>query len=467
MAGPAPNFLQQFQEAFNKINAELETRVNNNVRQKNQFVETLFTNLKDINNKTKLIYSRIQQVIARLNDLQREYERNDGMIERTEREITGLRNEIAGLNEAIRNIQGREAEIQRQHLASVDKLTAQIRTLTQQNQVLKQEAEALQRELANRPGQEQNAAALKELAEHYEQQMQQAAEANQRQIDALNQQIAEETQKNAAHQATIANHAGQIDAFNQQIAEHQKNLADATTTRDNLTLTNADLEDRIKQATGALQKAEGYIQQLLTTRPSDADQQEYAAILGEIQGSLDQINGIIPSEFRGTTGSSGSPGSPSGLASGLAGLFGTSSPSPPASPSDRSFGLGPGVTNDQPTSRTARTNTGIPARNVAIPGRSGMPGQGNLSNQAPGGVFGPDDNATLGGKKLKKTKKTKKNRKQKGGFIYKNKRGGYVIINQSKKNTRKSGTRSRRTGSRSSRSSSRSTSRSTSRNSSY
>jgi predicted nucleic acid-binding Zn-ribbon protein len=463
MAGPAPNFLQQFQEAFNKINAELETRVNNNVTQKNQFVETLFTNLKDINNKTKLIYSRIQQVIARLNDLQREYERNAGMIETTEREITGLRNEIAGLNQVIRNIQGREAEIQRQHQANVDRLNAQIQTLTQQNQLLKQEAEALQQELANRPGQEQNAAALKELAEKYEQQIQQAAEANQRQIDALNQQIAEETQKNAAHQATIANHAGQVDDFNQQIAEHQKNLADATTTRDNLTLTNTDLQDKIQQATGALQKAEGYIQQLLTTRPSDADQQEYAKILGEIQGSLDQINGIIPSEFRGTTGSSGSPGSPSGLASGLAGLFGTSSPPAASSSPVPDFGLGPGVTNDQSTSRTARTNIGMPSRNNALPVRRGIPGQGNLSNQAPGGLLGPDDDATLGGKKLKKTKKTKKNRKQKGGFIYKNKRGGYVIINQSKKNTRKSGTRSRRTGSRSSRSSSRSTSR----NSSY
>jgi predicted nucleic acid-binding Zn-ribbon protein len=464
MAAPAPNFLDQFQQALNKINAELEATVNNNVAQKNEFINTLLNNLKDINNRTKQIYSRIEQLVNRLNELKRRHNNNDGEIERFQQIMETLQNQITQLQSEkeafIQAIRNRLAETDKTHADNIAKLNANIQTLTQQNQVLKQQAETLQQELANRPGQEQNAAALKELAERYEQQIQQAAEANQRQIEALNQQIAEETQKNAAHQTTIANHAGQVDAFNQQIAEHQKNLADVTTNRDNLTVSNADLENRIRAATEALQKAEGYIQQLLNTRPSDADQQGYRNVLGEIERSLQQINDIIPPEFPGTPGSTSSSGSPGGLASGLSSFFGTSSPPAASSSPVPDFGLGPGVTNDQPTSRTARTNIGIPSRNNALPVRRGIPGQGNLSNQAPGGLLGPDDDATLGGKKFKKTKKI---RKQKGGFIYKNKKGGYVIINQSKKNTRKSGTRSRRRSSRSTRSSTRSTSR----NSSY
>jgi len=463
MAGIAPNFLDEFQQALDKINAVQKATIDDNIIQKNEFVNRLFNNLKDINARTKHIYSRIQQVIDRLNTLKREYGNNDEMITKFDGILNNLQDQITQLNyeksQLIANIQSKYATLQKQHADNIAALNTQVQTLTQQNEVLKQQAETLQQELANRPGQEQNAAALKELAEKYEQQIQQAAEANQRQIEVLNQQIAEETQKNAAHQANIDNISSQIRNKDDEIAAHQTNFADITTNRNSLVATNADLENRIRAATEALQKAEGYIQSLLNRRPSDLDQQEYTRILGEIQQSLQEIDNIIPAEFPGTPGS---PRSPGGLASGLSGLFGTSSPSP----SNPDFGLGPGVTDDQPRFRTARTNRGIPPRNTALPVMPGIPGQGNLSNQAPGGILGSNVNdANLGGKKLKKTKKTKKIRKQKGGFIYKNKRGGYVIINQSKKNTRKSGTRSRRS-SRSSRST-KSSSRTTSRNSVY
>jgi len=460
MAAIAPNFLDEFQQALDKINAVQKATIDDNVTQKNEFVNTLFNNLKDINARTKHIYSRIQQVIDRLNALKREHGNNDDMIARFDAILNNLQDEITQLNDEkrqlIANIQSRYAALQKQHADSIAALNTQVQTLTQQNQVLKQQAETLQQELANRPGQEQNAAALKELADRYEQQIQQAAEANQRQIQALNQQIAEETQKNAAHQANIDNISGQIKNKDDEIAAHQKNVADITTNRDNLVATNADLENRIKTATEALQKAEGYIQNLLNRRPSDLDQEEYTRILGEIQQSLQEIDNIIPADFPGSA-SSGSPGGP---ASSIASLFGTSSP-PAASlsPVAPDFGLGPGVTNDQPPSRIPRTNKGIPTRNAALPVRQNIPGRGNLSNRAPGGLLGPDDNASLGGKKFKKTKKTKKIRKQRGGFIYKNKKGGFVVINQSKKNSRKSGTRSRRRSSRSTRSSSRTTSR--------
>jgi septal ring factor EnvC (AmiA/AmiB activator) len=468
MAAIAPNFLDEFQQALDKINAVQKATIDDNVTQKNEFVNTLFNNLKDINARTKHIYSRIQQVIDRLNALKREHGNNDDMIARFDAILNNLQDQIRQLNDEksqlIANIQSKYATLQKQHADNIAALNAQVQTLTQQNEVLKKQAETLQQELANRPGQEQNAAALKELGEKYEQQIQQAAEANQRQIEALNQQIAEETQKNAAHQANIDNISGQIKNKDDEIAAHQKNVADITTNRDGLVTTNADLENRIRLATEALQKAEGYIQNLLNRRPSDLDQQEYTRILGEIQQSLQEIDNIIPADFPGSA-SSGSPGGP---ASGIASFFGTSSPpAASSSPVAPDFGLGPGVTNDQPTSRTARTNTGIPPRNATLPVRQGIPGQGNLSNQAPGGILGSNVNdANLGGKKFKKTKKTKKIRKQRGGFIYKNKKGGFVVINQSKKNSRKSGTRSRRRSSRSSRST-RSSSRTTSRNSVY
>jgi predicted nucleic acid-binding Zn-ribbon protein len=368
MAAPAPNFIEQFDAAIRDLDAITEANVKASIDRRTQFTTRALSGLTGINTQIQSLVNRLTRFSQRYQQLIDNQGRYDTEINRITQKADALEGQIRDLT--ARN--GSATEAIQQQLSQSETTRAQLEAenqrLTQQVAGLTQQVQDLEAQQSGAPSQAQ--------IEHLTQQIQQlndeiAANNNEKaqlqtQINDLQQQVAK---NDAAHQAQINGHQTNIDDLERQIA-------DLTATRDSL-------QSKIQVATPILQRIYRNINDLINTGPDDTQTAQFNDSLTQIQTALQQLNGLIPTQFN-----DGPTPPASGLASGLGSLFGSNSSSSVAS--DDSFGL---------------------------------PG-GNVPNDTSGGKKM---------KKMKKIKKTKKIRKQKGGYTYnENKKGGFVI--KTKKN---------------------------------
>ena len=371
MAAPPPNFIEQFDEAIRNLDAITEANVRASIDRRTQFTTRALTGLTDIN-------TQIQSLVNRLTRFRQRYQQLIDNQGRYDKEINSITQRADALEAEIRDLtakNGSASDAIQQQLSQCETARAQLQAenqrLTQQVAGLTQQVQDLEARQPGAPDQ----AAIEHLTQQIQQLNQEIAANNtekaqlQTQIQELQQQVAK---NDAAHQAQINGHQTNIDALERQIA-------DLTATRDSL-------QSKIEVATPILQRIYRNINDLVNAPPDDTQVAQFNDSLTQIQTALQQLNGLIPTQFN-----DGPTPPASGLASGLGSLFGSNSSSSVAS--DDSFGL---------------------------------PG-----NSVP--------NDTSGGKKMKKMKKikkTKKIRKQKGGYTYReNKKGGFVI--KTKKNRRR------------------------------
>jgi chromosome segregation ATPase len=364
MAAPAPNFIEQFDAAIRDLDAITEANVKASIDRRTQFTTRALSGLTDINTQIQSLVNRLTRFSQRYQQLIDNQGRYDTEINRITQKADALEGQIRDLT--ARN--GSATEAIQQQLSQSETTRAQLEAenqrLTQQVAGLTQQVQDLEAQQSGAPSQAQ--------IEHLTQQIQQlndeiAANNNEKaqlqtQINDLQQQVAK---NDAAHQAQINGHQTNIDDLERQIA-------DLTATRDSL-------QSKIEVATPILQRIYRNINDLINTGPDDTQAAQFNDSLTQIQTALQQLNGLIPTQFND---------GPTPPASGLGSLFGSTSSS-----SDENFGL---------------------------------PG-GNVPNDTSGGK------KMKKMKKMKKIKKTKKIRKQKGGYTYnENKKGGFVV--KTKKN---------------------------------
>jgi len=444
------DFLKQLQDSITRLDG-LNTGITDTLRKRETFTDNVLRNLTEIKNQVLALVGTMNNLRDRILGLEKEISDNSGSIGTNQKRIQDLTEENRQLQTQLANLQG-------QYNTEKTNLETQIANLQTNNQRLQQELDALKAEI-NTKGNQQQQDHLKVIAD-LEAKCKAETDANNAQIQTLNQQLAECNQKIEAAKVDYATLQTQIQHNTEQI-----NNLTAEVTR--LTDLNNNLEGSVKNAIAALNSASDKVNQLLASRPNDMDQDNIIGLLTEITQSIQKINASIPPP-RAIPPSPGSGPGPAASSSSSAAASSSVPPigppsasPPPASPSISIGGTNYLVSELVPKLRGKSAQVRVPgnkydqAIQAILDARHSDPNLTdptnirNIQNKFVGITLQPDGASF----KIKGGNKTKKIRKQKGGYVYKNKKGGYIIRTKITKTRSRSSSGTKRRSSRKSSSS--------------
>jgi chromosome segregation ATPase len=297
-------FLQDFQNSMNTLNG-MNQKIQDSLRQKQEFSDRLVARLRDINVRIKDLAGQIGQLRANLDALQGQVTNNTGSINGKDRQIAELTRRITDL-EAERkqfatqlyDIQKKNGEEQGVLQQQINNAEAQIRKLTGENAALQNQANALTKELASRGDlQGQHAEELRKQTEEFQQQFEKQEAANKLQIDALMKMIGDgDTRINALQkelQARTDEVEGHVKNINETQAKTQAEIAQLNQQIVDLRTENDDLIQRIIAATQAIRQATENLELLTKSVPDGATEDVVNKLFDEIQKSIQNISGML------------------------------------------------------------------------------------------------------------------------------------------------------------------------------
>jgi chromosome segregation ATPase len=297
-------FLQDFQNSMNTLNG-MNQKIQDSLRQKQEFSDRLVARLRDINVRIKALAGQIGQLRANLDALQGQVTNNTGSINGKDKQIVELTQRITDL-EAERkqfatqlyDIQKKNGEEQGVLQQQINNAEAQIRKLTGDNAALQNQANALTKELASRGDlQGQHAEELRKQTEEFQQQFAKQEAANKLQIDALMKMIGDaDTRINALQkelQARTDEVEGHVKNINETQAKTQAEIAQLNQQIVDLRTENDDLIQRIIAATQAIRQATDNLELLTKSVPDGATEDVVNKLFDEIQKSIQNISGML------------------------------------------------------------------------------------------------------------------------------------------------------------------------------
>ena len=334
-------FLAQFQQSLDTLN-QINSVIDKNSQDKQQFSAFVKDQLAKIRAKIGILIQRIDELKARIVDLQGQINQNNNGIQGKDDEIANLiidRDSLRGqLTEALRlrdESRNTAAALQ----TTIDQHETEINRLTAENATLRNDINRLNNDIDSRGvvAEQQRAQDIEQLRRDNDAILQRQAQESvaqqqqlQQQIDANNQRIQEleqQAQQSAAQIQQLQEQLNQrqvaLDANNQQIQQLQQEIVAKDQTiqqlndqnnangnlqqsfnritqelersqmeRNGLVQENDDLIDRIVQATLVIQNATQRLREL-------TDEQFYIQNRGGVQTDVDaiiqQIEGLIQS----------------------------------------------------------------------------------------------------------------------------------------------------------------------------
>jgi len=359
--GQKDGFLAQFQQSLDTLN-QINAVIDKNSQDKQQFSAFVKDQLAKISAKVGILIQRIDELKAKLVDLEGQINQNNGGIQNKDAEIVNLIIErdslTAQLTEALR-LRDESRNIASALQTTIDQHETEINRLTGENATLRNDINQLNNDINNRgvAAEQQRAQEIEQLRRDNDAILQRQAQEGlaqqqqlQQQIDANNQRIQEleqQAQQSAAQiqqlqeqlnqrQAALDANVQRIQELEQGIAERDQRIQQLTDEarqgygdlqqrfdrvtqelersqmeRNGLVEENDDLIDRIVQATLVIQNATQRLREL-------TDEQFYIQNRGGVQTDVDaiiqQIEGLIQSisSALNPVGSRGAPPPPSG-----------------------------------------------------------------------------------------------------------------------------------------------------------
>jgi chromosome segregation ATPase len=321
-------FLAKFDDSLRRL-SKLNDMISKNTTNKKEFSAFVLSKLQELNVKIKEIVEKIKQIKSQLVLLQGSVNQNTSGIQNKDKEIADLKANLEKLTQEKKNLEdlinneipkntNKNLELQKE----IDEKESKLRELESKNVALMNEKEALQKELSNRGDlQGQHAQEIQQLSEKNKLEVEKMQQENIKQIQELQKQIADKDTQ-------IQSNLQKIQSLEQQIVEKDKKIAElesksssvqqqqqqnveaiksandkiAQLENEKLALQqmNDDLIKRIVAATEVINNATIQLEELTNQNFYDKSNQDFIAIINEIEASLQQIINTI--QGTGTVG---------------------------------------------------------------------------------------------------------------------------------------------------------------------
>ena len=304
------DFRAEFDQQIAALDTEITNAVNANNQGKREFSNIVIERLTAINERIRDLANDITQLKTQLTTLQNQVLGNNGEIENGNRrlreleaqnaELTNQRDSAVSELERVRQeYETRLQELQRR----IDECEGQLRELTGQRDALTAERDALRNELQGKGDlQSTHTGELQRLtAEHEEQLRTQQEDCNRRlqeieaQIQPLRDEIATKDAEIARLNGEATNNSAElqrrIDELTAQNETNQRNIEGLQANVTRLEGENAELIDRIRQATAAIRTAISRLREF--NDPASFDTEGRDRALNEIDQSIEVIRGLI------------------------------------------------------------------------------------------------------------------------------------------------------------------------------
>ena len=323
-------FLAKFDDSLRRL-SKLNDIISKNTTNKKEFSAFVLSKLQELNVKIKEIVEKIKQIKSQLVLLQGSVNQNTSGIQNKDKEIAELKANLEKLTQEKKNLEdlinneipkntNKNIELQKE----IDEKESKLRELESKNAALMNEKEALQKELSNRGDlQGQHAQEIQQLSEKNKLEVEKMQQENIKQIQELQKLIADKDTQ-------IQSNLQKIQSLEQQIVEKDKKIAELESTSTSvqqqqqqnveviksandkiaqleneklaLQQMNDDLIKRIVAATEVINNATIQLEELTNQNFYDKSNQDFIAIINEIEASLQQIINTIQGTATGTVG---------------------------------------------------------------------------------------------------------------------------------------------------------------------